>query len=394
MRRSPISSNDWDVFTERLFDQSRFAIKLGLENISRALEAEGNPERGWENIIVGGTNGKGQTASIISNILQAHGKKVGLFTSPHLIEFRERFRINGVPVSRSAVLEVGRYVLKTYSEGDIVLTFFEMCVLIGVLLFKQMEVNVAVMEVGLGGRLDAVNAIERALVVITNIGLDHQAYLGDSIAEIAAEKFALLRPRIPAVIGPQTYPGLLSQSEEHHDFVEEAGDFQENNRRTALQATKAFLNEKFKKDAAEVAVSKSRWPGRGDEVYLKKTKGSTPFRVLVDAAHNPLGLESFLNSCPEDAFDVVIFGAMKDKDLQRMGRVLSALNKPVWGVSINSERAADENELSKWIPISRFGSVDELLREEPRALICGSIYLLGEVFSWGGLSVEDLSISY
>ncbi len=394
MRSSPKASTDWDVFTERLFDQSRFAIKLGLENIRRALEAEGNPQNKWKNIIVGGTNGKGQTSSVLSNILEEHGLKVGLFTSPHLIEFRERFRIDGVPTSRETVLEIGQYVLKTYSEGDIILTFFEMCVLIGVLIFKERGVDVAVMEVGLGGRLDAVNAIDPVLVLITNIGLDHQAYLGTTIEEIAAEKLALIRKEVPTVISPQTYPGLLNQDTPNVRFIEKhVNDFRENNIKTAQEGARIFLENDHDENLSQRAISQSRWPGRADKIELTG-KGGDVFNVIVDAAHNPLGLKSFLKTCASDMFDVVIFGAMRDKDLEKMGEYLSALNKPIWGVSVNSERAANEAELRKWIPLSRFGSLDDMLAEAPKALVCGSIYLLGEVFVWGGLEVEDLAIRY
>lgn len=392
MRQPPNTHKDWDIFTERLFDQSRFAIKLGLENIRRALKAEGDPQKGWENIIVGGTNGKGQTASLLSNILEDHGYKVGLFTSPHLIEFRERFRVNGIPASRDLVLEIGQYVLKTYSQGDIVLTFFEMCVLIGVLVFKERAIDVAVMEVGLGGRLDAVNAIDRSLVIITNIGLDHQAYLGDSIAEIAAEKFALLDSRVPAVISPQSYPGLLNRKTENIYFVEGGREgFVDDNQRSADRAAKIFLNQSYDEEKTQKAIAASRWPGRADRVTLSG-EGVDAFTVLVDAAHNPLGLKNYLEKCPPDAFDTIIFGAMRDKDLQTMGAHLSGLDKPIWGVGVNSERAASETELRKWMKLSRFGTLDALLKDRPQALICGSIYLLGEVFAWGGVDVDDLSI--
>ena len=388
MRDDP--TDDWEIFTTRLFDQSKFAIKLGLENIKKALECEGHPQEEWENIIVGGTNGKGQSASMLSNVLEDHGKKVGLFTSPHLIEFRERFRINGKVVSREEVLQVGKYVLQRYAKGKVCLSFFEMCVLIGLLIFKAHKIDVAILEVGLGGRLDAVNAVEPDLTVITNIGLDHEAYLGTRIEEIAAEKLALIRPHTPTIFAPQTYPDLLPQSCNTYYYAEKGNSFRASNANTAYLAAIQFLKKDFDAVIANKALKESHWPGRLELIEVKT--GTVCFPLWLDAAHNPLGLKSCLDELSRDDFEVVIFGAMKDKNLEKMGELLADLNKAIWGVRPKSHRAAGKEELEKWMPIARFGALEDFLEESPRALVLGSIYLLGELFALIGREVEELRI--
>lgn len=384
MRKDP---DDWQVFTERLYDQSKFAIKLGLDNIKAALDREGNPQNSHPNIIIGGTNGKGQSAAFLSNILEAHGYRVGLFTSPHLIEFRERFRINGVPVTRREVLEKGKYVLERYSHGEIVLTFFEMCVLIGVLIFKDKEIDIAIMEVGIGGRLDAVNAISRVVSVVTNVGFDHEAYLGETLEEIAAEKFAIFQDGIPGVLGPQTYQELYTYLPDEIHHAPTADSFVEKNANTAMLAASLFLGRSFRKEKCKYAITNTRWPGRAQRITL-----FGDYEVWVDAAHNPLGLNALFHEIDLDTFDVIIFGAMKDKNLAQMGEVLESFKKSIWGVSIQSRRAANQEMLEKNMKLERFGTLDVLLKDRPRVLICGSIYLLGEVLVYGGLDVENLDI--
>ncbi|MFB6374426.1 MAG: folylpolyglutamate synthase/dihydrofolate synthase family protein, partial [Bradymonadaceae bacterium] len=201
-----VGEKRWRAFCESLSAEAKFGVELGLESMRRALAAEGHPERASTAVLVAGTNGKGGTAAYISGLLQAHGRRVGLYTSPHLIDPAERFRVDGRPLARERIVHHAAPILEAYGgEGDPALTYFELTTLIATRLFDAMDVDVAVYEVGLGGRLDAVNAIEPSVSAITCIDTDHTAYLGDNLADIAREKCGIARPGRPLIVGRQTH---------------------------------------------------------------------------------------------------------------------------------------------------------------------------------------------
>ena len=174
-------------------------IKFGLETTRRLLAAVGEPQRLFPTIHVAGTNGKGSVATLIADTLQASGWKVGLYTSPHLVSFRERIRVNGVPISEAAVASWTGHLQPRIEETGA--TFFEISTAIALADFAAREVDIAVIEVGLGGRLDSTNVIVPLASVITHIALDHQKYLGDSTRDIAREKAGIAKPGVPLVIG-------------------------------------------------------------------------------------------------------------------------------------------------------------------------------------------------
>jgi dihydrofolate synthase/folylpolyglutamate synthase len=416
-----LSADAWEAFSRRLFDQNRFAIKLGLDNIRRALHAEGHPERRAPAIIVGGTNGKGSTASSMAGILQAHGLRVGLYTSPHLIEVRERFRIDGQPVSRETVLDVGRRVLDRYGQpgSDPVLTFFELTTLMASLIFADAHVDVAIYEVGLGGRLDAVNAIEPALTVITNIDLDHQKYLGDTLAEVAAQKAGLHRSGVPLVLGVQTH----SEVESVFDFPETLRvttrqpppapliDWDQGfvrcasaheNRRTARVAARTFLERvdaprhEWTAGRAEEGLAQTRWPGRMDP-RIVEVQGRAR-RFLLDAAHNPAGTRRLYDVFAVSPPGAVVVGAMRDKEHAAMFAPLADLEVPVFIAPPDSERSASADALRASMPRARIcgvGASHEMFvaaaEYEPYVAVFGSIYLLGEWFAWAGIEAGELT---
>lgn len=387
-------ADTWRAFTTRLFDQNAFAIKLGLDNIRRALRLEGNPERTAPAIVVGGTNGKGSVASAAAAILQAHGRRVGLFTSPHLVEFRERIRIDGRPVSRDLVLAHGAEVMARYAgdHADPRLTFFELTTVIAARIFRDAEVDVVVWEVGLGGRLDAVNAIEPALTVVTNIGLDHEAYLGDTIAAIAAEKGALRRGGVPFVLGPQTHPEVVHLLGDGAVRVD--GDLDSSaaeNWMTAVTATQIFLGDAAQPALVDRARTHWRWPGRTD---LRKVRG---VEFLLDAAHNSAGADRLAALLDERPVDGAVVAAMADKALPQLFAGLRARAIPTIVVQLPTPRAASLETLHGVLGecvIAATSDASDAFEDASqrwrRVAVFGSIYLLGEWFAWAGVGPEDL----
>ncbi|MGM0559268.1 MAG: bifunctional folylpolyglutamate synthase/dihydrofolate synthase, partial [Myxococcota bacterium] len=316
--------DSWDGFVERLYAQNEFAIKLGLDSMRRALELESSPEKTHGRILVAGTNGKGGTASFLASILQAHGLRVGLYTSPHIMNLRERFRVQGRPLSRSRVHDLGRDVLETYGDpedGETPrLTFFELTTLMAARAFRDEEVDVAVYEVGLGGRLDATNALEPELSIITSIALDHQKYLGDDIPSVAREKCGIIRDDAPLVVGRQGHDDALDEIAScaperslyyGHDFSVEdqtisvlgaeirpslrglAPETRWWNAACASAAAAEWLGEGFEPTAAEHGLECTYWPGRMD---LRRLPDSPRARTyLFDAAHNPESARSLFS---------------------------------------------------------------------------------------------------
>ena len=183
-----------------LYGLQQHGIKLGLETIRALLTRVGEPQRRYSVLHIGGTNGKGSTAAMVASISQAAGHRVGLYTSPHLIDFRERIRVNGVMIPESRVSElVG--ALRVAAAPDLAPTFFEFTTALAFQYFAECHVDVAVLEVGLGGRFDATNVVDPLATAITTIGLDHEAYLGSTLEAIAGEKSGIIKPMAPVVIG-------------------------------------------------------------------------------------------------------------------------------------------------------------------------------------------------
>jgi dihydrofolate synthase / folylpolyglutamate synthase len=432
-----VDDGSWDEFVERLYRQNEFTIKLGLEAMEAALEREGRPERSHARLLVGGTNGKGETAAFLASILQEHGLRVGLYTSPHVIDLRERFRVDGTLLPRETMYRVGRQVLEGYGEPEgpgAQLTFFELTTLMAVLAFCEQQIDVGVYEVGLGGRLDATNALSADLSVVTCVALDHQEFLGDTLEAVAAEKAGIFRAGRPAIIGRQLHvqaeqelsrrapEGASIYGRDYH-ATEEGGvvvqGLQEPllwadalaltrawNAACAAEAARRFLGEAFDHARLRRGLSASRWPGRLDRRVLaapdaSKSRASA---YLFDAAHNPAGAKLLFDLVEQRSIDIgaVVFGAMSDKDLA--GIVESVPRElAVFGAQIDSPRAAGADELTEALANHRLvatgPSADMLERarqhlesQPPSAhvLVFGSVYLLGECFQALGIDADSL----
>jgi dihydrofolate synthase/folylpolyglutamate synthase len=397
---------------EYLFGLEHFGIKLGLDNISALVEALGHPERTFKSIHIAGTNGKGSVTAMVERALRAAGHASARYTSPHLVDLTERFVVNGHQVSKAVLsdaveaIRVGAEGLR--SQGALLVhpTFFEVTTAAAFELFRRAGVEVAVLEVGLGGRFDATNVVSPIVTAITSIALDHEAHLGATLREIAFEKAGIIKPGVPVVLGdlPREAAGVIERVAGERDApivragVSTLGDrcvglrgaHQRGNAAVAVAVLEAVNRQgiRIPEDAIEEGLSRPDWPGRLDFRRVDNRR-----ELWMDAAHNPAGaaaLAAFLASQPAKL--PLVFGAMRDKDATGM---LAALLPETRGVILTraaSARAADPEDLAscarKLSPsaaITVVPSVSEALKTawdaSPRVVVAGSIVLLGEVLS-------------
>lgn len=312
------------------------AYKKDLTNTLALCEHLHFPETQFKSIHVAGTNGKGSTSSMLASILQEAGYKVGLFTSPHLKDFRERIRINGEMITEEQVMDF----IQTHQHflRKLGLSFFEMTVGMAFDHFAQQKVDVAVIEVGLGGRLDATNVLQPLAAVITNIGLDHVALLGNTLPEIAAEKAGIIKAETPVIIGEYTSetkavfeekaaflhaPIYFAQDIELHTLPSDLlGHYQQKNKRTVLatvqQLRKHFvITSKHERDGLQKVQENTGFSGRWQILNQQ------PFTV-ADTAHNAEGLQETMQQVHQMNFDqlYVVFGVVSDKDLATIVKLL------------------------------------------------------------------------
>lgn len=311
--------------------QGASAYKEDLTNIKLLVAHLDNPQNRLKCIHVAGTNGKGSTSHMLASVLQEAGYKVGLYTSPHLKDFRERIKIDGDDISEDFVVEfIAKH--KTFFEVND-MSFFEMSVGLAFDYFASKEVDIAIIEVGLGGRLDATNIITPLISVITNIDLDHTQFLGNTPAAIAGEKAGIIKPNIPVVIGEytlETQPVFLAKAEENQapiyfasDLISEVypsdliGDYQFQNKKTVQQTIAVLNNQNEFKISAEnlksglLNVSKNTGlKGRWQQL------GENP-KIICDTAHNKHGLAIVMNQIQKETFESlhIVLGVVNDKDL-------------------------------------------------------------------------------
>lgn len=399
-----------DAPLDWLFSRQRFGIQPGLSRIEALLARLGHPDRLFRTVLVGGTNGKGSTAASLAAMLQADGRRVGLFTSPHLTHFAERFVVQGRPLPEEAVLAA---LAELQPQAEAVgASFFEVVTALGALLFSRAAVEDAVMEVGLGGRLDATNALDPVLSIITNVALDHTEVLGDTVAQIAAEKAGILRPGRPAVTGagPEVWPVLRREGA---DLWTLEGRVQRRTQgwageevevalpggvvvslRTPLLGAHGAHNAALAAAAAwrlgvpAPAIGRGAletlWPGR---LEVLPVGGG---QVLLDGAHNPAGAQALAGALRDLGVGrlPVVFGGAADKDLGGVAAALRPLaSSVILTRAVLSPRAAAPESLAplfEGLPVTMTGSPQQALERllalsAPLALVCGSLYLVGEM---------------
>lgn len=323
-------TTDWMFSQLPMFQmQGASAYKKDLTNTHLLVEHLKHPETKFKSIHVAGTNGKGSTSSMIASILQEAGYKVGLYTSPHLKDFRERIRINGEMISEDFVVDFISEN-KSFFEAN-QLSFFEMTVGLAFDYFAKEQVDVAVIEVGMGGRLDSTNVITPLVSVITNIGFDHTQFLGDTLPKIATEKAGIIKSNIPVVIGEyseETKPVFLDKAkfenaplyfaQDNPEVAYECallGDYQVHNKKTVLQTIK-LLQSQFKIEENHIKLGLKNVIQNTGLLGRWQILNKAPFTVC-DTAHNSHGLKIVLNQIQKHQFETlhIVLGVVNDKDL-------------------------------------------------------------------------------
>jgi len=395
--------------------------KLGLDRIRRVLEALENPQRAFRVVHVAGTNGKGSTCAMIEAGLRASGVRTGLFTSPHLVEPTERIQISAIQVTPEQFQRAFTVVHETAESLDLDChpTYFETVTAMGFWLFRELRVETAVVEVGLGGRLDATNVVEPALAVITPIDFDHEIYLGHTIESIAQEKAGILKPGVPAVFARQRgdAAAVLEQRAAQLGIpVRRAADFEIRNleidargsRFSGIVCPLAGEHQIDNTITAALAlkslgvdprgIRETRWPGRLEHVAPNPD-------IILDGAHNPAGARAvarYLDRFYPDRALHLVFGAMRDKSVEEIAGVLFSYARDLILTAADNPRAVRPEILAELagrgetapdvataIRLARGrASADDLI------LITGSLFLVGEaraIFTRATQTVRDVT---
>lgn len=383
---------------ERLYARVPLGMRLGLEAMGAACERAGNPQSAFDCVHVAGTNGKGSVSAMIASVTKASGRRTGLYTSPHLARFAERIRIDGEPISDADLVAVLDRALDVGHD----LSFFETATLAAFFAFRDARVELAVLEVGLGGRLDATNVIARSRVsVVTRIALDHEDRLGHTLPEIASEKAAIAKAGCPMVVGrvsPEVREAIARVAETHgastrflDDVARETipalphlpGAYQADNAEVAWLACQTLGLDAH----VERGLREARWPGRFEQ--LTTPEGD----VLLDAAHNEDGALALVASLAERSGgteappSALVFGSLADKHFAKTLPVVARIAPADarFYVEPKGRAAAPPSALSRVAAGHEMPSLSEAL-DAARArvgkgglvVVCGSVYLVGE----------------
>ena len=390
-------------------------FRSGLGRMQRAVDLLGNPEKTYPIIHVTGTNGKGSTIAFMRELFVAHGKKVGTFTSPHIISINDRICINGQPIADKAficlankVQEMEKSLLETHDQ----LSFFELLTLIALLYFKEEKVDLVLLEVGIGGLLDTTNVVTGGIAVITSIGLDHQETLGDSLEEIAEQKAGIFKTGKKAVIAKLSPEAeLVCQSKAREldvdlyqagqDFALKAGNFssklesfsqlkiglegayQQENASLALQSFLLFMasrEERVDEQLVRQALQETHWAGRLERIHPQ---------IYLDGAHNLPALTrlvEFIQEKIQQGYQVrILFGALKRKDYQGM---LGYLSEQLPEVELkvtgfDYQDSLDEKDVAGYDLIPSYGDFirefEEKANDQNLLFVTGSLYFISEV---------------
>lgn len=389
-----------------LYGTERFGIKLGLENVQRLLRELNVPGKDQRIIHVAGTNGKGSVCAMIDSICRAANHRTGLFTSPHLVTYRERIRVNGDMIAPEEVARGLSALRETIRDWDPHPTFFEITTALALDHFKNKECEVIVLETGLGGRLDATNVLLPVVSVITPIGYDHEKWLGHTLELIAGEKAGIIKPRVPVVSAKQeaaaenVIRARASECDAPLEFVTEpyaaspvalVGTHQRENAALAVAALRS-AEVTMSEDAIQRGLAAIDWPARfqrWDE------------RIVIDGAHNPAGAQVLAQTWREQfGADraTIILAVLEEKDVTGICRALAPIAERFILPPIRSERALSPNELMPLLSsitpsvpnagpartsvTPSLSAALELARATPeRILLTGSLHFAGEALA-------------
>jgi dihydrofolate synthase / folylpolyglutamate synthase len=410
-----------------LYGLQMFGANFGLENTRKLAALAGNPQEKLRFIHVAGTNGKGSTCAMLESIYRVAGLRVGLFTSPHLVSFRERIQVNRQLIPENELVRLVEEVqplLKQF-HADNHLTLFEVVTVMALKFFAEQKCDLVIWETGLGGRLDATNIVTPLASVITNIAFDHQQWLGDTLEKIAAEKAGIIKPEIP-VVTTTDEPSALAVIEKiakeknaplkivgkdaarrrldsaaRCPYLSLLGDHQRINAALALATVEILQNQiPVSEKQIEIGLKNVKWPGRLQ--LIEKADGQ---KFLLDGAHN-VASAKILREALEKNFPpkdrMLILGILRDKDWQEICEILSPLAAKIFLVPVASERSASPKELAEICRIANpaaeifvYGSLKEALEKSGSRgrsphqnfiIITGSLYLVGEALELLGFS--------
>ncbi len=403
-------------FLDRLAARRRFGMRPSLDAIRGICAALGDPQLKFRAIHVAGTNGKGAVCAIMDAALRAGGLRIGRYTSPHLVRINERFFLDGAPIADEVLERAADKVFHADSSSNSIygLTFFEALTAVAFLVYAEAKVDYAVLETGLGGRLDATNVCRPELCVITKIGLDHCDWLGDTVEKIAAEKAGIIKKGVPIVLGkndpavvavvkarasevgaPFVYAPDVADESEIPDGFSLVGSFNRENAVTAIAALKTLGLTKGMADGFGNVV----WPGRFQRVG----------RFIIDGAHNPPAARALAAALRKYApfagsVPTLVAGFCGDKDVDETLRILASFVKKGIAVRTNNPRSLDPAELARkmesagisaiscdsvQLALEKLGSVPKIPQktgsvpkcEAVDVLICGSLFLAGEALA-------------
>lgn len=375
-------------------------IKLGLDSMQSFLAKVSRPEKGLKFVHIAGTNGKGSVSVSLVTILGRAGYKVGLFTSPHLSSVRERFRINDEYITENKFADLATQVRQVLGEEKI--TYFEFTTALALLWFAEADVDLVVLETGLGGRLDATNVVVPLVSVITNVSMDHEAYLGNDLQSVAFEKAGIIKKGIPLVSGVanditlevierrcrEEEAPLYLYGRDFTSFDEEGpvwswsavndnlgqlsyaklccsmkGDYQRSNTSLGIAVLQLLQKQGFTCTEGDIreGISAVRWPGRLEYITLRRSDRKTEepdesadqIRYLIDGAHNPAGVDSLVRTLAEEySYNrlVVVWGAMEDKDLALTVPAIGDMASIIILTQPEGERAAHPSQLLDVLP--------------------------------------------
>lgn len=414
--------NNYHEIIEELFSFERAEIKPGLERINVLLKILGNPEYSFKSIHIAGTNGKGTICNLLASILQECGMKIGLFTSPHILRFNERIKVNGTEISDEDIVKINSFLIN--DAKNIGATFFEISTAIAFEHFKRSEVDVAIIETGMGGNFDSTNVLTPILSIITQIDLDHQEYLGNSLEEIAKEKAGIIKPNVPVIIcdnHAELKKVFIDKAREMRSpiiYVED--NFQISNfiideklnmtcdisdginlyKSVFLPVAGTHQTQNLKAIIAAYNYLKFHYPLNEEVLYsgLRNVKKNTGFNsridlisnspiIIVDVAHNPAGIGKLvecidLSPLSKHKFNIY-FAAMKDKDIKSMLAILLPITNVLNIIQLDNKRAAQSSEIEKIAIELGFSSIK--LWDNPKesfndinkdSIICGSFYTI------------------
>lgn len=418
---------------EHLHGLAAFGARFGLVTTRRMAAALGDPQHRLRFLHVAGTNGKGSTCAMLESIYRAAGFRVGLFTSPHLVSFRERMQVNRQWIAEADVVRLveeairvqcstisrksgGAAPASTQSPGtDCAPTLFEFVTVMALKYFAEQRCDVVIWETGLGGRLDATNIVTPLASVITNIAFDHQQWLGDTLAKIAAEKAGIIKPGVPvltAADAPEALAVMRAEAERNGaSFTVVAGEFnagadtdapfalplrgahQRRNATLAVAVVRALQGTlPVSATALRQGLASVQWAGR---LQVAKLGGR---EFLLDGAHNPDGVHALVAALQSE-FDggpfALLLGMLADKDCELMCRELAPLARRIAAVRVGSSRSLEPAVLAGFcrranpsVAVTAHESLAEALTtldEEPRVLVAGSLYLIGAAMELLGL---------